>query len=187
MEMMNAMVEKEIVVRDRSEWMDRLFDLQVRIDALEQKSKESPKLIDKSELYMVSQLYKLITKMINCDQDDNSTEEGVYYRKTTKVVRVYRFIPNYVLNYYNQDRVVAGGLYLEVPVYLIDAEVIKKATKNRYNTVLHPEMFSLPGHNKVNYGTLRYIDSHTYMVMAKGTWLDDWITSPKHYEYVTME
>ena len=186
-------MEKTIVKtnqKDRSEWLDKLVILQNRIEILETlaSDKATRDKVNRTDLFMVSQLYKLITKMIDCDQDDTDTNingrQGSF--KTTKIMRIHRFIENYVLDYHNQDKIVSGGLFLEVPVYILDSGLVNLATRNRYGAVLYPEEFGLPGHDKCNYSTLKSVDGKSYIALAKGSWLDDWITLSRHWEYVTM-
>lgn len=187
--MENAVLERDntmdMEVKDHSAVLDKLVVLQSKLDVLDKLSKDS-KLSkeEKSEHFMIGQLYKLMTTMLGCDQSNLKTDT---YFATTKVNRIYRYIPNAILDYNKQDRIIAGGLFLEVPVYIISGEIIKKATKNRYGSVIHPEEFGLPSHSEANYSTLINAGGGYYQVLRKGTWLDDWLKLSRNWEYVNMD
>ena len=126
--------------------------------------------------------------MVECNQSNISYgDESVL---VDRVVRCHRYIPNYIVdNIHGATKVVVTGLFLVVPMYILPADRIKKARKNRQKALFNPEEFGLPGFDKVCYGTLRELSPDSYSAIAKipDCWINEYITLSRHYEYVYLK
>lgn len=177
---------KEVEVFDKTLWLDKLSLVLSKLEKLQElaDNKETKHLVDKHELYETSQLYKMINTMVLCDQHDINFDNPV---KVNRLIKVNRYIPNPILDYHRTDRIIAGGMFTVLPIWILPADAVDKSRKNRWGAILEPEKFGLPSFEEAKYSTLKELDNNHYMVLAKGTWFDEWILSSRHMEYVMMD
>ena len=80
-----------------------------------------------------------------------------------------------------------GGLFVTLPCFILPANKIKAASKNRNKAVMNPEEFGLPSSKQANYGTLKAINSVCYICLPRFEGFrifEDWIFTSKHIDYI---
>lgn len=145
---------------------------------------------DKKLDYMVQSLIKLTELMKDCDQFDFSLEEGQNFKRVNKVCRIYRYIQSYELDYNKvNDRVVCGGLFVKVPVYIIRRDLFKKASKNKYGIVTKAEEFGIPNNDEANYAARKFINNDTMLVVVKDDeqYITKYIRSARDFDFVYLK
>lgn len=139
--------------------------------------------------YLVTGISKLTSMMLDCEQYDVNIDPDGEAVLVDRVVKVNRYIQNSYLDLHGIDRAVVGGLFMAVPVYLLPANKVKQATKNRYKSIINPEEFGLPSNDLVNYCTFKPISTTAYMALAKfeGSYVNEIITTARNYDYVYIK
>ena len=135
--------------------------------------------------YLVTTLHNLYKTLIGNGQFAGEKLDQPLITK--RLVRCYRYIPNYVLDINNIERIVIGGLYLNIEVCMIPTELLSRNFKrNRKGYIFHPEEDGLPSTSVVNYGTLKYISDSVAVALVKGSGIDNWLELASQYDYITL-
>ena len=139
--------------------------------------------------YLVTGISKLTSMMLDCEQYNTEIDPDGEAILTERVVKVNRYIKNVFLDLHGVDRTVVGGLFIAVPVYLLPANKVNKAIKNRYKSVINPEEYGLPSEEVCNYCTFKPISATAYMAVAKfeGNNANELITTARNYDYVYLK
>lgn len=87
-------------------WLDKLVILLDKIEFLEEASKDKANKVDKRKLYELQQTYAMINLLLMHDQHMTDYKEPT---KVTRLLKVNRYIDNYILDYKKVERVVNGG------------------------------------------------------------------------------
>lgn len=191
----NSETKMESVEKQRELWLEKLAQLLDKVEEIEQlyeelKSDKDPgrkKLAKslKTQLYEFTSIYKLMNLMMMNDQWDMDTTE---VRKVRRVIRVHKYIPNYILDVNEIDRVVSGGLFTELNVWILPEDAVEKARHNRWNAILEPEKYGLPALSECNYATLIPFGTSGYLALSKDNGIfNDYIQYARNIEYPEME
>lgn len=169
-------------LRGISSFKDKLKEIQKYLE------EASENVSTKDEFgYIVPSLQKLIEMMDECEQYDLTLPEGVNSVFTTRVFKCDRYIPDYILSMFNVRQTKIGGLFLELPCWILSAEQVDLASDNRYKVIESPETYGLPSNNQANYATLKSITPDCYIVLAKLEGFNitrDWIYTSRQIEYI---
>lgn len=177
--------EVEMSMEDRKElWLEKLAQLLDRIEQLEKLQEIDKKLVNKNELYELQSIYKLMNMMLMVDQYDMDTTA---VRKVRRICKVKKFIPNYILDVNEVERVVSGGMFTELNVWFLPEDLVEEAMKNRWKAILDPVKYGLPGFDEVNYATIQPLGKG-YVALSKDNGVfNDYIQYARNFEYVEME
>jgi len=135
--------------------------------------------------YILNGLCKLYESLL---ENDQFYGEVVSEPKIVKrMIKSNRYIPNYVLDYWEANRLVLGGLYIMVDLYVFPTSMIRaNMKKNRHSGIVHPEEDGLLPDSEVNYGTTKIINDTYSVAIKRGSFIDDYIRYASQYEYVTL-
>lgn len=170
----------------RSLFEPRIKELNALASEIAQKSKQEKK----DEFgYLIPGISKLTTMMLDCEQyicDIDPDGEAVL---VDRVVKVKRYADRISLQLHGVDHVVVTALFMAVPMYLLPANKVDQARKNRYKAVMDPEKFGLPSSDLVNYGTIQQLSSTAYTALARfeGSYANELITTARNYENVFLK
>lgn len=136
--------------------------------------------------YILPNLRELTEMMADCEQYDLELDgEAVM---VDRVFKLNRYVPKGIMHIHNVRSAMLGGMFVIMPCFLLPAEKVNKAKKNRYKSVLNPEEFGLPSNDVANYATIKQLNSSVYVCLAKmpNAFYSDYITTAKHYDYIFM-
>ena len=177
------------MVVDQSQIGDLRSLFEPRIKELNAIATEIAKSETKDEYgYLVTGISKLTSMMLDCEQyliDIDPDGDAIL---VDRVVKVNRYINNNYLRLHGIDNVVVAGLYIAVPMYLLPANKVKKATRNRWKSIMNPEEFGLPSTELADYGTFKPMSASAYTVMAKfpGNYANEIINMARHYDHIFL-
>lgn len=188
MENANIMIDGSNAVEvettfEKEVWLDTLAVLYTKIESMEKLAEDKANKVDKRELYELQQTYKMIHTMVMHDQHEVNFSEPV---KVERLMRVYRYIENYILDIKGIDRIINGGMFTVLPIWILPADKVDKARKNRWGAMLAPTEFGLPDFEEVRYDTIKPLGSNCYYALARGSKLDEHILGARHLDYVMM-
>lgn len=134
--------------------------------------------------YLTYGMSKLFRMMEDCEQYNTEIDPDGDAVLVDKVIRIYRYIPNYLLDMHAITHVVVDGLYIEAPVYLLPSNKCDKAFVKRYKSILDPVAFGLPDNDVVDYSTIKPFSSSAYIALAKfnGNYLNEVIKRVSNYD-----
>lgn len=162
-------------------WLDKLVILLDKIEFLEEASKDKANKVDKRKLYELQQTYAMINLLLMHDQHMTDYKEPT---KVTRLLKVNRYIDNYILDYKKVERVVNGGMFTPMEIYILPAENVEKCRRNRWGAILDPVAYDLPPFEEVRYDTIKPLDGNHYFALARGNKIDDYILGARHIDYV---
>lgn len=138
--------------------------------------------------YLSSSLSKLISWMVECDQNDTEIDQDGSAILTDRVIKIRRYINSTYLTLHGIDKVLIGGLYVVAPVYILPSKKVNKACKNRWKSVRNPEENGLPSNQVCDYATLKPLTSDCYIALAKfdNNYINQIVNSSKSYEYIFL-
>lgn len=139
------------------------------------------------EMYLSANLAELLSMMIDCGQNEE-IEDPTQVTLVDRVVKVNKIISKSVLYLSGVHYVLCSGLYITVPMYLLPRDRVEKSVHNLYKSVLNPEDYGLPGHDVVDYSTIKSYNGRLYSVIPKlkNSYLKEFITSARNYTNVFM-
>lgn len=139
---------------------------------------------DSNADYIVKSICKMYEILLENDQFDDEEIDHPYIAK--RLIKCNRYIPNYILSVNNMESVVLGGLYLVADVCIMPTSMVRESRKNRYNSVVDPEMYGLMPGSIVNYGSIKEVNSNISVALLRDGWLYDWVSLASQYDYVTL-
>jgi len=152
---------------------------------LDQKVSYLGELVDTEECdYVLRSLHRMYEMMVDHGQYLDGIRDPKIV-KAKRVIKCNRYIPNYVLDIYEAERVILGGLYVLADVYVLPTDIIRKNMRRNRNCIRFPEVDGLPPESEVYYGTTKQL-GHFSIALAKSSWLTDWITYSSQYDYVRL-
>lgn len=165
----------------KEEWLDKLAMLLTKIESMEELAKDQKNKVDKRKLFELQQTYKMINTLIMNDQQVTDYDEPT---KVTRLLRVYRYIENYILDLKGVDRIINGGMFTNMEIYILPADRVEACRKNRWGAILDPVAFNLPSFEEVRYDTIKPLDATHYYALARGNTIDEYILGARHIDYV---
>ena len=91
--------------------------------------------------YLVPNLKDLTEMMMECEQYDLDIDPDGDAIFTSRVFKCNRYVPDYILKMHNIRYAKIGGLFVTLPCFILPANKIKAASKNRNKAVMNPEEF----------------------------------------------
>lgn len=171
--------------------MKALFEPRIKeLNALAEEIAQKSRIEKKDDFgYLVPGISKLTTMMLDCEQYNVDIDPEGEAVLVDRVVKVNRYADRISLEMHGVDHVVCTALFVAVPMYLLPASKVDKATKNRFRNVIHPEEFGLPGTDVVDYGTIKQLSATAYTAMAKfpGSYANELITTARNYDHVYLK
>ena len=177
-----------VLTNDKAAELRKVYE--PRIQELNRLAKEIAESKEKvKDGYLVSGISKLTSMMLDCEQYETEIDPDGEAVLVDRVVKIRRYSNKEELVRHGVDSVMVAGLYVRVPLYLLPANKVKKACRNRFRTVLNPEEFGLPGHDIADYGTFREYSATAYSVVAKfhGSYANDLIRTAREYEHIFLK
>lgn len=138
--------------------------------------------------YLVTGLSKLTSMMLDCEQYDLDIDPDGEAVLVDRVIKVNRYIKSIYLNLHGIDHVVIGGMFCVAPIYLLPANKVKAASKNRHHCVTNPTEFGLPSESECHYGTIKPLTNNVYIAIAKfnNNYINEIVSSVRNYDYVFL-
>lgn len=138
--------------------------------------------------YLIAGISKLTSMMLDCEQYDVSIDPDGEPILVDRVIKVNRYVNSTYLNLHGIDHVVLSGMFLVAPIYLLPANKVNAACKNRHHSVMNPTEYGLPNEQECHYGTIKQLNYNTYIALAKfkNNYINEIVNSVRGYDYVSL-
>lgn len=140
--------------------------------------------------YLIPGLRDLTNMFLECEQPDMEIDPDGDAIFTTKVFKLNRYVPGYIMDMYHVKYTKCCGVFAELPCWILPANKVKEAMDKKKTSVLNPLEHGLPSGKVANYATFKQLGNGHYLCLAKFEnyeFLSGYLYSAKHIDYVIVK